>query len=71
MLLNKHFILELIDILLGKIYPFAVMNPLALVAVQVYVPYEVMSAVSVSEAWLLRVIPFGFVCGPISLKNKC
>ena len=45
------------------------MKPLALVAVHVYVPYVVMSAVSVSEAWLLRVIPFGFVCGPISLKK--
>ena len=45
------------------------MKPLALVAVHVYVPYVVMSAVSVSEAWLLRVIPFGFVCGPISFKK--
>ena len=28
-----------------------------------------MSAVSVSEDWLLRVILFGFVCRPISFKK--
>lgn len=45
--------------LLGITYPLAVTNPFTFVAVHVYVPYDVTSAVRVNEGWLFRTIPFG------------